>query len=531
MGSVTPFAWLMEKLPCCLSGYVRCWDDAKPLPVTPAERIDCKRSRTQSPNGKVEVVAALPHDIADRDRTLSDAARSDTGSLAFREASSSSSLPLEATGRAARSGSASSEVEAPVLAELRSMCDLHPPYKIYDMDMYTDDTMLENLQRYYRCCFEHTSPYANMIVTTSNFSVWLKDKKINRHAKVIPALRIGSTGEGAGQKRTRVFFFDDNINLHLGGADTSEGICNLRDVDTGEFVDFTPGKNGFKSEKMFRQTNVQHSDEYSTVLIQVNIIDVMIFRNFFTDIISRFAEPGENLICFFDVNGVLVWDDTAADQTVAEVLLKTMFRFLEVRPRAEKKNQFIFDSLPGVAIRETAENAKSLVARVYKDQNELYQNFWKLDSCKGFLDELALVADIAWVSQKATTSPADFFAEYDKSYEDIQSLHGSSVKDGIPDSWANVYNFLNEHGHTAVLNSFGADTARAVRRVMPDFGRVLHLTVNYDMWSKRDVDSWAKQFASEQCAGAVESDMTPVRKEDGTMTMRAVTSLPASGGN
>ena len=40
---------------------------------------------------------------------------------------------------------------------------------------------------------------------------------------------------------THLLLRQDNINLHLGGACDAEGICNLRDVENGEFVDFSVG--------------------------------------------------------------------------------------------------------------------------------------------------------------------------------------------------------------------------------------------------------------------------------------------------
>jgi len=381
-------------------------------------------------------------------------------------------------------------------SEFRSMCDLYPPYKIYDIDFYGGDqnTLLKNLWNYYSVCIEHSSPYANMIVTTSCFTQWRKGKKSNGCAKVIPAMPM-SADSGPSGKPTRVFFFDDNINLHFGGAVDSEGICNLRDLTTGEFVAHGEGQNGFKSERFFRQTTVQHSTDYRVVLIQVNILDVMIHPNFFTQIIARYAEPGESLLCFFDVNGVLVWDDTAADQTVAEVLLKTMFRLVEFRPRAGLQDrQFVFEEWPPTTL-DKPENGKSMVARIHKGNNDKYHTFWEIDRCKRFLDEVAKLADIAWGWDSTTLTVSSFFEDYDRSKKEIEGLQGSAAKDGIPDSWPIVFNYLREHGHTAVLNSFGADTHRAVKRVVPELQQVVQLTVNYEMWGERDVVSWGKQFA------------------------------------
>ena len=48
-----------------------------------------------------------------------------------------------------------------------------------------------------------------------------------------------------------VFFYDFAI--------FSFGLCNLRDVKTGEFVDFSDGQNGFTSDRSFCHTVVNSS--------------------------------------------------------------------------------------------------------------------------------------------------------------------------------------------------------------------------------------------------------------------------------
>lgn len=371
---------------------------------------------------------------------------------------------------------------------------LHPDYAIYDVNMYDNGAANpEIVKNYYKCCVDNSAAYANMIVTTSCFSAWRKVKKVNKAGKVIPA--IPNTSPLPDEVPTRAFFFDDNINLHLGGGADIEGICNLRDIKTGEFVDFTVGKNGFVSERFFRFTMVHYSTEYRNVLIQANIIDAMTHPDYFIQIISRFARPEEKLLVFADVNGTVVWDDTVIGKTSADVLLSTMFTFAEVWPRtSESPANFTWESKPSVSV-EKRQDLRSFVNQIANKDEDWYRNFWHCNKCEAFLDALVPIANVGWSRGEKTIDTAEFMAAYK---ENADAIANSAPVDGIPHSWFKCYEFLVSKGHTVVLNSFGVDTFRVVRCCVPDASKVLQMTFNYGMWSARDVSLWTAQFSPQE---------------------------------
>lgn len=355
-------------------------------------------------------------------------------------------------------------------------------FRIYDLDIYGDGKLTENLRTYYQLCKDTK----DLLVTTSNFAVWRASKKTNGSAKVIPAIP-SNYGEDA-----RVFFFDDNINLHLGGSSEVDGICNLRDIGTGEFVDFSVGRNGFQCCRAFRHTLIHHSSQYRNVLIQANILDAMANADYFMEIILKFAEPGEKLIVYVDVNGTLVWDDTMAGKGTPEVLLSTMFRFAEVRPKAGKPTdgvEFPWLGLPPVKIK-TPQALKQVVLTLSRNEAE-YAAFWSVETCRRFLKELSAVADIAWQMEQGATSLEEFFSVYE-GYLNVLRKH--ATVEGITRSWFTVYEALRLGGHTVVLNSFGVDSRRVVLQSVKDERQVLQITVNYQMWCDRDRDAWDRQF-------------------------------------
>lgn len=375
-----------------------------------------------------------------------------------------------------------------------------PDFRIYDMRLYEYETFevkAENVRHYFNFCQEAD----DLVVTTSCFSVWRKAKKRNYNAKVIPAVPKMRMKEFAmsPEQAVRVFFFDDNVNLHLSGAKEAAGICNLRDVVTGEYVDFSEGCNGFKGELEFRHTCVHYSSEYQNVLIQANILDAMIHPRYFNDIIEKYSEPGERLILFFDVNGTILCDDTVASKGVSEILLSDLFRFAEVRPRGP--TDFVWGPHPPFRLEEPI-GLKDLVHEILSKDNDLYHKFWCFDECHKFVKAVVDAGIPVGIKiQGGNEQPpeelswtAEHFQNKFKTVLEEISRHPSS--DGIPRSWFACYDLMKSAGHSIVLNSLGTDTQRIVLNSVCDRRQVLQVTINFKEWTQRDVDSWKSQFTS-----------------------------------
>jgi len=334
-------------------------------------------------------------------------------------------------------------------------------------------------------------PAASIIVTTSCFSVWKDGKKTNGVAKLIPA--IPESAPGQSEQPIRVFFFDDNINLHCGGATETAGICNLRDVYTGEYVDFSAGTNGFKSDYHYRHTIVHTSSQYRNVLVQANILDAVTYPDYFVELIDRYAKPGEKLVVFMDVNGTILWDDTVRGKDMPAMLWNTMFRFCEVRPKRNASGEyptFIWGDKPAVVLEQT-EDLRTLIHRISNRDNDWYQSFWARSSCESFVNALETIADIGIYREEATISAAQFFKDYDKNYEDIRCF---PLKDGLAESWFKCHAKLADAGHRIIINSFGIDSHRVLTQLGLNRKDVLMLTFNYAMWSERDIKAWNSQF-------------------------------------
>lgn len=375
-----------------------------------------------------------------------------------------------------------SEATPPTLDSLMPI-NVHPDYSIFDIKVYEGDGLKRGLQQYYSLCKEH----AGLLVTTSCFSTWLKARKTNGGAKLIPAIPASSHGDSQG-KALRVFFFDDNINLHLGGSCSIDGICNLRDVSTGEYVDFSIGQNGFEADHAYRHTVIHHSSQYQNVLVQANILDAMSNRDYFSSIVQKYAKPDEKLLVFFDVNGTLLWDDTVSGKGMSEVLLSTMFRFAEVRPR--DASDFTWDDRPAVHL-DKRMTLRQLVSEISNKDADFYTRFWNNANCSHFLRELAAQADFGWQNDRCCLTHESFFYAYQEYMDEMRQYVSM---DGITSSWFEVWERLRDEGHIAVLNSFGVDTQRVVARSVPDERDVVYITIDYNLWGQKDLTKWGAQF-------------------------------------
>jgi len=367
---------------------------------------------------------------------------------------------------------------SPILTPLDLGVDTHA----FDLNFYDGGGLTpEKLQEYYALCRDA----GLLIVTTSCFSAWKQNKKTNGSAKVIPAIPAG------GSNRARVFFFDDNINLSLGGQSNMDGICNLRDINTGEFVDFSEGVNGFVQEQCFKFTVIHTSTEYNNVLVQANILDAMGNVDYFKSIILQYAKPEEKLIVFMDVNGTIAWEDTISNKNMSSTLLSTLFRFVEVSPR--KAFDFKWMSQPAVRVEKRTQILRILVRSVCGENYDIEFSFWNYDCCRKFLSMMMNSADLHWVGKKAKIKEEDFFEVYE---DYLAMIQRNATNDGVSRSWHEVYKFLAGGHHATVLNSFGVDSRRVVMRTMLDRPTVLQIAVNYNMWFPRDVNAWIAQFCA-----------------------------------
>jgi len=352
--------------------------------------------------------------------------------------------------------------------------------------------------------------FVGLMLTTSCASVWSQAGETNRAAKLVPALPLSTPGHGDESVRqrlssasmwlpndesVRVFVFDDKINLHQGGSENTKGCCNLRDIHTGKFVDFSVGQNGFARDKLFSHTLVHHSSDYKNVLVQVSILDVMTNPDYFSAILKKYAKPTESLIVYVEVYGTLIWDrmfdgPTCYDFGLSQILLCSMFRYLEVRPASRGPASFRWESQPATTLE--AESLLNLVKRTSQKDGTFYQQFWTFKTCKRFLEAVASVAEIGWQDQESTITTNQFFMEYS---QHIDAMRRSSAGAGMADSWLRCYDRLTEEGHAVVVNSFQPEAQKVLRHLVSDPTQVPQFVVNYSLWSQHEIDLLTSNFA------------------------------------
>jgi len=375
----------------------------------------------------------------------------------------------------------------------RSLERLVPGFPIYHLSLHDGDCR-EGLIDFYNICLRAK----DLMVTTSCFANWKSGGCTNAFGKVIPAPPVRTASP-------RIFFFDDNINLHLGkkcGAPDAKGICNLRDISTNEYVEFSEGSNGFMCERSHRHTLVHHSSLYQVVLVQASILDAVLDEEYFSSIISKYKQDGEDIIVFMDVNGTILSSDTIMELDSKQLLLNTLCGFVEVRPRAPCRIIFqgrAIELEKPVMLKQLildhntngAEKSRQSAA----ERSKTFTREW----LEKLLLKLSEVADLGWYQKEGGVQPSEFLEALDGHMaclaEHDDNANGSSPSSsGLTRSWMRCVQSLRQEKQTIVLNSFGVDAHRVLVHSRPDHECALHLAVNSELWSERDRTQFHQQL-------------------------------------
>eukprot|EP00928_Gymnodinium_smaydae_P062638 TRINITY_DN46453_c0_g1_i1.p1 TRINITY_DN46453_c0_g1~~TRINITY_DN46453_c0_g1_i1.p1 ORF type:complete len:438 (+),score=77.77 TRINITY_DN46453_c0_g1_i1:116-1429(+) len=353
---------------------------------------------------------------------------------------------------------------------------------VSDIDLHSEATRTSMLALYYKFCKESTG----LSVTTSCFTEWKKSGRLNGCAKVIPAMRCDCDESD----RVRIFFFDDNVTFD-DGYEHSKGICNLRDVSTGDFINFGEGQNGFAKEFVGKHTVVHHSSQYRNVIVKANILDALEDCNYFTNIVDTYVQPGEKVIVFVDVNSTIMCNDTSADKDLNANLLSVMFELIEFKPTGAV--DLLWRDASPVKVQKTM-TLKQLVKEVTQCDHEAYSLFWQLATCVDFIDELLKLGKVQWSSQAGSVSGESFLILFHHYLKDVSDdlVQGG----GIASGWFHFFAFLQQRSAAVVLNSFGVDTNKVVVSTVASASTVKNITVNYDTWDDRDKRKFQEQYSA-----------------------------------
>jgi len=351
---------------------------------------------------------------------------------------------------------------------------------IHNLNLLEGDSRRANISWYYDLCKRSTGLQA----TTSAFGLWAKSKKHNSHAKTIPTVPLRSADKVGSGDRCRIFFFDDNLEWE--GTENSTGICNLRNAETGEFVDFTEGTNGFSSARTNRHTVIYYSDQYNVVLCKANILDAMENKDYFSAIIQKYSEVDEKIIVYMDVNSTIVCNDTVQGKDLAQSLMGTMFEFVDCT--CKEPYELAFKEYKTIKV-EKKQTLKQLVKSITDGNHEHYQRFWLEDNCRDFINEVVKFTEMKWQGQKKL-DVEDFFNEF---HDYCEKITAAVDEDGITASWFVCFDELKSD-HMVVLNSFGTDCRKVILATVVDELVVMQIAVNYETWGGRDLKKYGTQF-------------------------------------
>jgi hypothetical protein len=350
-------------------------------------------------------------------------------------------------------------------------------FGIFDINLPDGGKMQHNLLGYYNLCKESIG----MLATFSCFANWNQNKKVNGAAKGIPAVRTTSNSE-----QVRIFFFDDNIEWE--GKENSSGICNLRDVETGHFVEFTEGVNGFRQESTARYTVIHPSSEYSNVVIKANILDAMEFPSYFTDIIDTYSKSGEKIIVYMDVNSTILSADSISSKGMTSVLLGTLLEFMTLEPR----EVFVVEWEARAPVKvEKRMTLKQLAKKICDVDKKYYDQFYTCENCLKLLDLVIPRADVQW-SRNDQPFTMQNFKEAFEHY--CAALVGSTNDIGLVNSWFDCYRAMQAKGNSIVLNSFGMDVRPTILKTVKDEREIVHVSVSISRWNPKDVEAFNKIY-------------------------------------
>jgi len=362
---------------------------------------------------------------------------------------------------------------------------LNPAFRIISLNLYQGsfNVIRDNIRQYYKMCMESR----HLHVTTSCFTIWKNNKRTNGSAKVIPALPTDGSMED--DDKVVVFFFDDNLDF--GGTEDSIGICNLRNVCTGDFVDFAEGRNGFQRDMIGRHTVLHHSEDFRNILVKANILDALTDKDYFTNIIRRYARPQEKILVFMDVNSTIVCYDQVQGKDVAKSLMSSMFELIEVRP--SQPFLFKWDGASEPVMIDKAISLKNLIKQITNSDKAAYAAFFEEETCARLLEELQKFVETKYSSPAGVVNSESFFEDF-KYY--LDTLDKEPSPSGIVSSWFRVYEFLTlqDENHCVVLNSYGVDTRKVVLETVEDEREVMQITINYELWSAADVKVFEEQY-------------------------------------
>jgi len=221
--------------------------------------------------------------------------------------------------------------------------------------------------------------------------------------------------------------------------------------------------------------------------VKANILDAIEDPDYFTRIIQAYSKPDEKVVVFMDVNSTIICNDSVQSKDLSASLLSTMFELMELSPKAAF--DFGWESCPPVSVQKK-QSLKKLVKDITGSDQGAYASFFSEATCRSFFSQLAALADIRWSDALDPLGVEEFV----RMFEEYKVTISAGIdKNGITRSWFRCFEALGGE-HALMLNSFGVDTRKVLLATTTDESKVMQIAVNYELWDKRDVEKFEKQF-------------------------------------
>merc|ERR1712222_120235 len=185
--------------------------------------------------------------------------------------------------------------------------------------------------------------------------------------------------------------------------------------------------------------------------------------------------------------GTIICNDSVQSKDLSASLLSTMFELMELSLKVAF--DFGWGSCPPVSVLKK-QSLKKLVKDITTNDSDAYGSFFSEATCRSFFSQLAAFADIRWSDALDPLGVEEFISMF-KEYRG--TISGGIDGNGITQSWFHCFDALSKE-HALMLNSFGVDTRKVILATDPDESKVMQIAVNYELWDKRDVDKFEKQF-------------------------------------
>merc|ERR1712232_1272556 len=118
-----------------------------------------------------------------------------------------------------------------------------------------------------------------------------------------------------------------------------------------------------------------------------NILDALVNEHYFTSIIDKYRQEGEQILIYMDVNGTIMNKDSIMNIQPHQMLLDKLYDLVEARPNASSSFDFQWEDLPQLNV-DKPTSIKRILKAITQDDEERMKSFWNRESAKQLLEKV-----------------------------------------------------------------------------------------------------------------------------------------------